>query len=37
MKKAVLMITAALALLLGCNESLSLLTKITITSEVKEV
>ena len=37
MKKAILMITAALALLLGCNESLSLLTKITITSEVKEV
>lgn len=37
MKKAVLMITAALALLLGCNESLSLLTKITITSKVKEV
>ncbi len=37
MKKAILMITAALALLLGCNESLSLLTKITITSKVKEV
>ena len=37
MKKAILMITAALALLLGCNESRSLLTKITITSEVKEV
>ena len=37
MKKAILMITAALALLLGCNESLSLLTKITITSDVKEV
>ena len=37
MKKAILMITAALALLLGCNESLSLLTKITITSEAKEV
>ena len=37
MKKAILMITAALALLLGCNESRSLLTKITITSDVKEV
>lgn len=37
MKKTVLMMMTALALLLGCNESLSLLTKITITSEVKEV
>ena len=38
MKKTVLMMmTAAAALLFGCNESRSLLTKITITSDVKEV
>ena len=37
MKKTVLMMMTAAALLFGCNESRSLLTKITITSDVKEV
>ena len=36
MKKTVLMMMAV-ALLFGCHESRSLLTKITITSDVKEV